>query len=189
MSSIAIILLIFSTAFLGLALYQYAAFIRLYYTELSFSKFRELRFESIEFIISNLKNENITVKELEEHNDFLKSTDSVIEHFDKIKTKLSKFESVKLIYRNIVFSSERYEKIQLEESQSLSELKIKFADAILTSFKAIPFFKERLIIHLLSLILSILVSIGFIKLKKTMERIERLYSIERKVIDDKNCFS
>jgi hypothetical protein len=163
-------------------------FIRVYYTDLALHKFRELRHESFIFLSENVKN-GFSLNEAIEHRDFLQNVDAVVENFDKIKIAFVKFKSVKIIYNGILFSSEKFAKIKEDNSESLLPYRIKFVDALMTSFQAIPFFRIRLFMYLGKLILSILIKLGFSQLRKHLFQLEKLYRIEKDVSNDNGCLT
>lgn len=174
--------------FIGIFIAFYIYFLRNYYSSVSLIEFRELRHDAVLFLSNNINGE-IPLKELEEHQMFLENVDATIRHFDKVKNKFSRYKPVRKIYSNIIFSSDQYRKINDEHNASLDEYKIRFYNALKTLFKTIPFYKERLILHLVIIILSLLTKMGFYALKNTLKRAERLYSIEKDLMRNNQCFN
>jgi hypothetical protein len=128
----------------GLLLFQYFAFIRIYYIGEALHKFRELRNEVTLYLSANVK-ENLSLNEAIAYQQFLLNIDATIKHFNRIKTRFTQFRSVKAIYTNILFSSEMLASSP-ENTTNLNHYKEKACAGILTAFKAIPFCRARLFV-------------------------------------------
>lgn len=168
--------------------YQYFFFIRVYYTDVALNKFRNLRHEAILNLSIKVK-EIMPLEEAKEHQEFIRNLNDSIEHFDKLKFNLIKFRSVKMVYSNIIFSYRKLEKVKKEQCESLVMYKKEFANGVLTLFKAIPFYRVRLSLHLFKVIVSILVGLGLFLFKKNLGRLEKLYNIEKDILNNNSCLS
>jgi hypothetical protein len=165
---------------IAILLYQYFAFIRIYYIGQSLHKLRELRCEITLFLSANVKN-NLSVKEATEYYQFLIHVDAIIQHFDRFKIELTKFRSVKTIYSNLLFSSEKLAS-HANSNSILYQYKGKVSECILTAFKAIPFFRARLFIFLFRILASLLFTLGIDRYGKQLNIAERLYRIEKDIL-------
>jgi hypothetical protein len=188
MSFSTIIFVSFIIILIVIALYQYLYYNRQYYVDSSISKFRELRHEALISLSEKIEGDT-QLSEIEQYHDFLSNLDAVIENFKEVENHFTRFDSIKVIYRNIIFSSHKYDEIKSGHLEILNKQKTKFINAISDLFRAIPFFNIRMISHLTIVILSVLVRLGFKKVSRTIYRINNLDSIERRMIDDNNCFS
>jgi len=169
-------------------IYLYLYFIRTYYTNVALMKFRELKYKSILFLAANIENQT-SLSELEANNSLLEKINASIKHFGVVKQEFTKYKFVKSIYSNIDYSSKKYNEINEENFKSVEEFKIEFAHAISILFKTIPFFRQRLILHFFILILKLLVKLGFVALKNTLRRYQKLYIIEKDMLDNNGCFN
>lgn len=174
--------------FIAFFIYLYLYFIRLYYTNTALMQFREVRHKSILFLTDNL-NKNIPINELEAHRLFLTHLNASIHHFDTVKGRYTKYKVVKSVYLTIAFSSQQYKQLNEENFQSLDGYKHEFARGIRTLFKTIPFFRQRILVHLIIVILTLLIGLGFAVLKKTLRRLEKLYNIEKDMMNSNGCFN
>jgi hypothetical protein len=169
-----IIPLIFLIAFL---VYQYFTFIRIYYIGQSLHKFRELRTEVTLFLSDNVKN-HLSLEEAIEFRNFLITLNTIITHFDTFKTELTKFKSARTIFSRVLVSSEKLA-TQTEKNTILFQYKSKIAESVLTSFKAIPFYKTRLFIFFFRILATVAFMLGFDKYIKQLHHVERFYKIAK----------
>lgn len=171
------------TILTAILLYQYFTFIRIYYIGQSLHKFRELRSEVTLFLSANVK-QHLTIKEATEYQQFLINVDAIIKHFDRYKTELTKFKSVKAIYSNILFSSEKLAS-HSNSNIILYQYKGRVSECILTAFKAIPFCRLRLFIFFFKMVASLLFSLGIDRYGKQLNLAEKLYHIEKDIVRKK----
>lgn len=164
---------------LAIAGYQYFTFIRIYYIGKSLETFRELRHSVTMFMSYNAK--DLPVNEAIEYWQFLLHIDAIVKHFGHIKTELTKFSYVKNIYTNILFSSASLV-MQSNETTGVNEYKVKACEGMVTAFKAIPFYKARLLIFCLKIIASFSFLPGIKKYAIWFKRIEKLHKIEKDLL-------
>jgi hypothetical protein len=172
--------LILLTAFL---LYQYFTFIRIYYVGRSLHQLRELRCEITLFLSANVKN-NLSVQEATEYQQFLIHLNAIIQHFDRFKTELTSFRSVKIIYSYLLFPSQKLAS-HANSNTLLYQYKGKVSECMLTAFKAIPFFRVRLFIFFIRLLASLLLTLGIDRYGKQLKIIEKLYQFEKDILRKK----
>jgi hypothetical protein len=172
--------LILLTAFL---FYQYFTFIRIYYIGQSLHQLRELRFEITLFLSANVKN-NLSFKEATEYQQFLIHLDAIIQNFDRFKTELTRFKSVKTIYSKLLSPTEKLAR-HANSNTSLYQYKGKVSECILTAFKAIPFFRVRLFIFLIRILASILFPLGIDRYGKQLNVVEKLYHLQKDILPKK----
>jgi hypothetical protein len=165
----------------AILVYQYLIFLRIYYFGQSLHKLRELRCELTLFLANNVK-QNLTLKEAKEYHEFLQGLNVIIQYFDLLKPKFKKFSSVKTVCSNIIFSSEKLF-CHSNNTTVLHRYKAKFGDCILTAFKAIPFFRFRVFIFLYRLLVIISIKFGIRKHRKHLNIIERVYNIEKDILE------
>jgi hypothetical protein len=172
--------LILLTAFL---LYQYFTFIRIYYIGRSLHQLRELRCEITLFLSANVKN-NLSLKEAAEYQQFLIHLNSIIQHFDRLKTELTRFKSIKTIYSKLLSPSQKLAS-HANSNTILYQYKGKVSECILTAFHAIPFFRVRLFILLIRILASLLFSLGFNRHGNKLNIIEKLYHLQKDILRKK----
>lgn len=166
-----IILVLFLIAFL---IYQYITFLRIYYIGQSLHKFRELRTEVTLFLTANV--EDLPLEEVQEYQNFLITINTIVKNFDTFKAEFTKFKSVRTIFSSILISSEKLA-TQSKYNPVLFQYKSKIAEIILTSFKAIPFYKTRLFLFLFRIWAALAFLLGFDKYIKQLHHVERFYKI------------
>jgi hypothetical protein len=171
-----IILVLFLIVFL---VYQYITFIRIYYIGQSLHKFRELRTEVTLFLTANV--EDLPLEEAQEYQNFLITLNSIVKNFDTFKAELTKFKSVRTIFSNVLISSEKLA-TQSKYNPVLFQYKSKIAEIVLTSFKAIPFYRTRLFLFLFKIWATLAFLLGFDKYLKQLDHIERFYNIEKNIM-------
>jgi hypothetical protein len=155
-------------------IYQYITFIRIYYIGQSLHKFRELRTEVTLFLTANV--ENLPLKEATAYQHFLITLNTIIINFDTFKTELTKFQSARTIFSRVLISTEKLA-TQTEKNIILFKYKAKIAEGVLTSFKAIPFYKTRLFLFLFRIWATLAFLLGFDKYIKQLHHVERFYKI------------
>jgi hypothetical protein len=168
---------------IAILLYQYFTFIRIYYIGLSLHQLRELRCEVLLFLSGNVK-QGLSIKEAAEYRQFLIHVDAIINHFDRFKTELKKFKSVKTIYSTLLFSSQKLAS-DTGSNTILYQYKGKVSECILTAFKAIPFCRVRLFLFLFRMLASILFSLGIDRYGKQLKIAETLYQLEKELLRKK----
>jgi hypothetical protein len=173
----------------GIFIYQYITLNRIYQTQKALESFREIRHAVILNLADNVK-EKYSLQEVAEHREFLNKVDSIIRHFDKFSTKMIKFTSVKWVYTNIIFSSQKYKEIKDEHAESLEPYKAEVGNTVFNLFKAIPFLKPRILIYLAKIIASLFMALGITMMKNSLRRLERLNSARDEVTnnDSMSCF-
>jgi hypothetical protein len=167
---------------IAIALYQYCAFIRIYYIGKSLETFREVRHSVTMFMSYNVK--DLSVQEANEYRLFLTQINGIIKHFGRLKTEFTKFSSVKNIYINILLSSVSLV-MQSNETTGVNEYKTKACEGIVTAFKAIPFYRARLFIFCLKIMASVSFLLGIKKYVIWIKRFERLHKIEKDMLKSK----
>lgn len=172
-----IIPVLFLVAFL---IYQYITFIRIYYIGQALHKFRELRMEVTLFLSANVK--NLPLKEAQEYQHFLITLNTIIINFDTFKPELTKFRSAKTIFSRVLTPSEKLAS-QSEKNTFLFPYKSKIAEIVLTSFKAIPFYRTRLFIFFFRIWATLAFLLGFDKYKKQLHHLECFYNFEKSMLN------
>jgi hypothetical protein len=162
--------------------YQYVTFIRIYYIGQSLHKFRELRTEVTLFLSDNVKN-GISLEEAIEYQKFLITLNVIIRNFDTFKAELTKFKSVRTIFSNVLIPSQKLA-TQSENNTILFQYKSKITDGVLTSFKAIPFYKTRLFIFFYRIVATLAFMLGFDKYIKRLHQIEKFYKSEKEIFNN-----
>jgi hypothetical protein len=155
-------------------IYQYIIVLRIYYIGQSIHKFRELRTEVTLFLTANV--EDLPLEEAIEYQHFLITLNTIIVNFDTFKAELTKFQSVRTIFSRVLIPSEKLA-IQTERNTILFKYKSQIAESVLTSFKAIPFYKTRLFLFLFRIWASLAFLLGFDKYIKQLHHVERFYKI------------
>lgn len=163
-------------------IYQYVTFIRVYYIGQSLHKFRELRTEVTLFLSNNVK-KDLSLKEAVEFQNFLITLNVIIVNFDSLKAELTKFKSVRTIFSKVLISSQKLA-AHSENNILLFQYKKKIADSVLTSFKAIPFYKTRLFIFFYRVLATLAFMLGSDKYKKQLRYVERFYKIEKGILNN-----
>jgi len=165
---------------LGLLIYFYFAFIRIYYTNKSLNEFREIRHDATMFLSENVR--TLPLQELKEYQKFVIFMDGVVSNFDKAKVGLTTFSSVS---SRIVFSSMRSPVENVPDQ--LKKYIIRFSGGLHTIFKAIPFFNLRIILVGTMIILRILIGFGFYRLKAKLRKLEQLINIRNDISNHGGC--
>jgi hypothetical protein len=161
-------------------IYQYFAFIRIYYIGQSLHQFRELRHELTLYLAANVK-ENLSASEATEYYSLLLGIDGVIKNFDLLKVKFLQFSSFKSVSSKILTTSEKVT-AHSQSANIQSVYLIKLQECVLTAFKAIPFCRFRFLLFLYRTVAALLVKLGFLKAKKQLNNIEQLAQTEKDIL-------
>lgn len=168
--------------------YQYVYFTRVYYFNKALNSIKELRLKSTLFITQMLSKEAYSNQEVKEHVDFLHFVNDIVERYDRAKIEMSNFAFAKQIYTQVMFSSDSFEDIKkTEHCESLNEFRVDYTKNLLCLFKAIPFLNIRLLVFFIKLIITLLVHLGFIKLKEKLLLINKFYEVRENI--SSNCFN
>jgi len=162
--------------------YQYFTLIRIYYIGQSLHKFRELGTEVTLFLTANVK--ELPLNEVQEYHHFLITLNSIVINFDTFKAELTKFKSARTIFSRVLTSSEELA-THSQNNTVLYQYKGKIAEIILTSFKAIPFYKTRLFIFFFKIWATMAFWLGFDKYIKQLHQVERFYKIQKNILNNK----
>jgi len=167
----------------AILLYQYFSYIRIYYIGQALHQLRELRCEITLILSANVKN-SLSLKEATEYQQFLIHVDAIIQNFDRFKTELTRFRSVKTIFSKLLSPSEKLAN-HAYSNTVLHQYRGKVSECILTAFKAIPFFRVRLFIFLFRLLASLLFSFGIDPYGKQLTIVEKLYHLQKDLLRKK----
>lgn len=174
----------------GFFIYLYFHFRKLFYTNMSLVQFKELRHDSMLFLIDNIQGE-LPVDELEKHQVFLHGVNITVKYFDDLKIALSESVSLRSILRTIQYALAQYHSLMEKNHDVLSVQKYnqRYHGSIRTFLKTIPFYKQKLVLYVVIGIFTFLVKIGFHRLGRMLVRMKKLYNIERDFTDNNQCFN
>lgn len=176
---ILVLLIALLTAFL---IHQYVVLPRMYYTSCALERLRELRFKTTNALIDECLAFN-NGKELENNRqvvlEFIYDVDKAIINFDSLKRQIINFRSFKNIFLKIEHSTATLEKLERVNTGGpiIRDAMREYARSLLVAFKAIPFFKGRVLIHLAVFISQILMYIGISQAKAYAYKIQRALNL------------
>jgi hypothetical protein len=113
---------------------------------------------------------------LSELKDLLHMHNQSIEHFSKMNKKY--LPITKVVILNTIHSEAKFEK-QITSPQT-EEFKKAYALGVSYSLETVPFFKIRILYVLIKAILELLVFIGWIRLKKLINKLDLFKQAESK---------
>lgn len=127
--------------------WQYYTVSKMYSLDTVLCHFRQIQYDATIAVIDKISgNANWSGNvESEELRKFITLVTNTLNNFDHLKKDVFRFKGFVEIFINIDKSYKRIERTELEASPTTIELKKRYVNSLFLAFKAIPFFRFRLL--------------------------------------------
>ena len=162
--------------FLSILIHQYVTFIRIYYSNLTLQKLREINYDATLFLSENAK-ENMSINSIDLYRGLIAILGHTISEAEALNNNFIRFKDLKIIFVsfNLLAREKGTLSIAIDGNTLAKKYVVSIQDAINTSIKAIPFFFWRLFFYAIkSIIYHLLVKAGFKSLKTELESINSI---------------
>lgn len=142
--------------------HQYLTSIRLYYMSECITKLRDAKHEAMLYLIE--KGPELPQKDADELRHFIGVTTASVSYMSS--PRYVKILSIKQVFNGIILSNEKIKTVPSTENKEIRKFKGMFVEAVFTSLNAVPFFKIRLVVYAVKVVVFFLTKAGLMKLKQ-----------------------